>query len=148
MSVKNPIKDHDHWMRLWRLHFAAARKKYPTEDLERLQRLVTRAMVASYGKCPPKPKKDPKPPLKVRIGLWFVRRKLEDLMDGKKSRIPKWILALAFGLAASYSVFDLALADGTISLQEWVAIGNAVIVAALGKFSNPEKKLSHLPSVK
>ena len=113
---------------------------------ENIWKNVTRAMIATHGECPPKPRD--KPPLKIRMGLWFLKRKLEDKMDGKKSSIPKWILALAFGLASAYGVFDLALADGAIDLKEGFAIGNAILVAALGKFSNPEKKLSHLPSVK
>jgi hypothetical protein len=136
---------HDRWMQIDRLQWAKVRKENPTANMRRLRRRLTKAMIATHGPCPPKPGK---PPLKVRLGLWFVRKKLEDLMDGKKSSIPKWVLALAFGAASAYGVLDLALADGAISLQEGFAIGNAVIVAALGKFSNPEKKLSHLPSVK
>ncbi len=87
-------------------------------------------------------------PLKIRIGLWWLERKLEGKMDGKKSSVPKWILAAVFGLASAYGVFELAMADGALSVKEGFAIGNAILIAALGKFSNPEKKLSHLPSVK
>ncbi len=136
---------HARWQQIDKLQWAKARKEHPTADMLKLRRKVTKAMIATHGPCPPKPGK---PPLKVRLGLWFVRKKLEDLMDGKKSGIPKWILALAFGAVSAYGVVDLALADGAISLQEGLAIGNAVIVAAIAKFSNPEKKLSHLPSVK
>lgn len=134
------------WQQIDKLQWEKARKEQPTGDLLKLRRKVTKAMVATHGKCPPKP--GSKPPLKVRLGLWFVKRKLEDKMDGKKSSIPKWVLALAFGLTAAYSTFDLAWADKTIDLGEGLAIANAVIVAAIAKFSNPEKKLSPKPSVK
>jgi hypothetical protein len=84
-----------------------------------------------------------------KVGLWFARRKLEKaMMDGKASPLPKWVLALGFGLLACYGVADLALADGVIEAREWLAIGNAFIGAALGKFSNPEKLVSPKPTIK
>ena len=48
--------NHARWMQIDRLQWAKARKEFPTADLERLRRKVTKAMVATYGKCPPKPK--------------------------------------------------------------------------------------------
>ena len=137
---------HDRWKQIERLQWEKALKDNPTANRRRLQKKLRKAMIATHGPCPREPGK---PPLKVKLGLWFVRKKLEKMiMDGKKSGIPKWLLAVGFGLTAAYGVFDLAYADGVIDLKEGFAIGNAVLVAALGKFSNPEKKLSPLPSVK
>lgn len=137
---------HDRWKQIERLQWEKILKDNPTANRRRLQKKLHEAMVLTHGPCPREPGK---PPLKVKLGLWFVRKKLEKMiMDGKKSGIPKWLLAAAFGLTSAYGVFDLAYADGAISLQEGFAIGNAVVVAAIAKFSNPEKKLSHKPSVK
>lgn len=137
---------YDRWKQIERLQLDKALKDNPTANRRRIVKKLRKAMIATHGPCPPKP--GGKPPLKVRLGLWFIRKKLEDKMDGKKSGIPKWLLALAFGLTAAYSTFDLAWADKTIDLGEGLAIANAVIVAAIAKFSNPEKKLSHHPSAK
>jgi len=138
---------YERWKQIERLQWDKVVNANPTANRRRLQKNLHKAMVKTHGECPPKPRT--KPPLKVRLGLWFVRKKLEKMiMDGKKSGIPKWLLAAGFGLTAAYGVFDLAYADGVIDLKEGFAIGNAVLVAALGKFSNPEKKLSPLPSVK
>ncbi len=135
---------HARWKQIERLQLEKAIKDNPTGNRRRLLKNLHKAMVVTHGECPREPGK---PPLKVRLGLWFVRKKLEKMiMDGKKSGIPKWALALAFGAAASYSVVDMALAVPPITGQEWLAIGNAVLVAAYAKFSNPEKKLSHKPS--
>lgn len=136
---------YERWKQIERLQWDKVVKDNPTANRRRLQKQLRKAMVLTHGPCPPKPGK---PPLKVRLGLWYLRKKLEDKMDGKKSSIPKWVLAVAFGAASAYGVLDLALADGAISLKEGFAIGNAVLVAALAKFSNPEKKLSPLPTVK
>lgn len=134
------------WKQIERLQLEKALKDNPTANRRRLLKSLRKAMIATHGPCPREPGK---PPLATRLALWGIRKKLEKMiMDGKKSSIPKWLLAVGFGLAASYTVVDLALADGSISLKEGLAIGNAVVVAAIAKFSNPEKKLSHLPSVK
>ena len=137
-----PITDLDKWDKEFdkkRLHLQNDRGMPARAAWERARLLMKRA----HG---PRPRVK-KLPLKTRIALWMVRKKLEEKMDGKKSSIPKWVLALAFGLAASYAVMDLALVDGAISLREGLAIGNAILVAAYAKFSNPEKKLSPKPSV-
>ena len=141
-----PITDLDDWdveFDKKRLHLQNDRGMPARAAWERAHRLMRRA----HG---PRPRVK-KPPWKTRIALWAVRKKLEKLegnMDGKKSSIPKWALALGFGLIAAYSVFDMALEVPPITGQEWLAIGNAVAVAAYAKFSNPEKKLSVKPSVK
>jgi len=132
------------WKQIERLQLEKALRDNPTANRSRLLKKLRKAMIATHGPCPREPGKLP---VKTKLGLWFVRKKLEDKMDGKKSGIPKWVLALAFGLTAAYSTFDLAWADKTIDLGEGLAIANAVIVAAIAKFSNPEKKLSHKPSV-
>ena len=134
------------WKQIERLQLEKALKDNPTANRRRLLKNLRKAMIATHGPCPREPGK---PPVATRIALWGIRKKLEKMiMDGKKSGIPKWILAAAFGLTSAYGVFDLAFADGAISLKEGFAIGNAVVVAAIAKFSNPEKKLSHKPSVK
>lgn len=138
---------YDRWKQIERLQWEKVLKANPTMNRRRLQRDLRNGMILTHGKCPPKPRT--KPSLKIRLGLWFLKKKLEKmLMDGKKSSIPKWLLAAGFGLAASYGMIDMALAEPPITFREWFAIGNAVVVAAFAKYSNPEKKLSPLPSVK
>jgi len=128
---------HDHWKRLDRLHFAAARKKYPTEDLDRLRRRVTTAMVATFGKCPPKPPKEPKPPLQMRLGLWWLRRKLKGVKPLEVSMfVKKLVVSLLYGLGAAAPVIQLALADSAMSGDEWAAVMSAFIAAFWGKFSS------------
>ena len=123
-----------------RLHLQNDRGINPREAWRRARLLTEK----HHG---PRPE-EVKLPLKVRLALWWLERKVEDKMDGKKSSVPKWILAIVFGLASAYGVFELAMADGAISVKEGFAIGNAILVAAFGKFSNPEKKISHLPSLR
>ncbi len=110
-------------------------------DHRQRQREATRSMVKHHGRRPSGL------PLHIRLGLWYAKRKVDSLMNGQRSRIPKLVLAGVFGLLASYSVIDMALAVPPITGQEWLAIGNAALVAAFAKFSNPEKALSHKPTV-
>ena len=109
-------------------------------DHKKRQKEAIRLTVKSRGRRPKGP------PVHIRVGLWVAKRKVASLM-GKKSGIPKILLAGVFGLLASYSVVDMALAEPPITGQEWLAIANAALVAALAKFSNPEKMISHKPSV-
>ena len=138
-----PITDLDEWDEEFdkkRLHLQNDRGMQARAAWERAHLLMKRA----HG---PRPRVK-KPPLKTRIALWAARRKLEDMMDGKKSSIPMWALALGAGAIAAYGVIDLAMVDGTISWREGFAIGNAVLVAAAAKFSNNEKIISPKASVK
>jgi hypothetical protein len=142
---------HGRWMAIWQNSWEKAVRDHPTADRGKLHGNLYRAMVETYGECPPRPD-EPKPPWWGRLLLRVVRgklkKRLEAKMDGKASKIPKWALALIAGAVALPAVLDLALADGTINAQEWIAIGNAFVVAAWAKFSNPEKKLSPKPSLK
>ncbi len=144
-----PITDLDKWDKEFekkRLHLQNDRGMPARAAWERARLLMKRAHGPRPRVKKPRPRVK-KPPWKTRIALWAVRRKLEGMiMDGKKSKIPKWLLALGFGLAATGAMINLAMADGSLSWGEAFAIGNAVLVAAAGKFSNPEKKLSHKPS--
>ncbi len=63
-----------------------------------------------------------------------------------KSQIPKWGLALIFGLIAIGGAVQSAFGDGRIDAGEWVAIVNAFMAAAWAKYSNPEKVVSPKPT--
>ncbi len=151
MAIPEPITDHDHWMRVDGLQWAKIRKEQPTANMRRLRQRLTAAMELKHGPCPPKPGDPPRPPWYIRLALKFLSKKLEKKleakMDGKASKVPKGVLALVAGVGAIGGILQLAMPDG-ISAGEWMAIGNAFIVAAWAKFSNPEKVVSPKPSVK
>jgi hypothetical protein len=52
------------------------------------------------------------------------------------------VLALVYGIGASYASVQVALTDSVISGQEWSAIFGAFFVAAWGKWSHPDTVVS------
>jgi hypothetical protein len=140
---------YERWQDIAKASLTAAIRQHPGAETGALMRKVNAKMVEVYGPCPPEP---PKPPWWARIALRVLRgkaeRALEEKMDGKASKLPKWTLALVAGVAAIGGTVQAALTDNAISAQEWVAIANAFVVAAWAKFSNPEKVVSPKPTVK
>ncbi|MCP4900208.1 MAG: hypothetical protein GY906_24820 [bacterium] len=142
---------YERWMQIDRLQWEKLRKANPTANMRRMRKNLTVAMVRTHGPRPSKPK-EAKPPWWGRLLLRVVRpkveRALEEKMDGKASKVPKWALALVAGVAACGGILQAAMGSDGIDAQEWVAIANAFVVAAWAKFSNPEKVVSPKPSVK
>jgi len=60
--------------------------------------------------------------------------------------VKKLVLSAVYGVGSAYGALQVALADGSIATNEWSAILGAFFIAAWGKFSNPEKVLSHVAS--
>ena len=128
---------HELWMRLWTLHWGAARRREPTADLDGLRRRVREAMTETFGPCPPEPPSPPKPPIPVRMGLWALKKKLGGLPSVEVPMfVKKLIVSLVYGIGASGPVLQLALNDSTISGNEWGAILSAFVAAFWGAFKS------------
>lgn len=127
---------HDHtreeWDELftdWRLLFQNG-KGYPAPKAWEAAHREMR----KHGPRPPAP---PKPPLKIRVGLWAAKKKLKGM---KPVEVPmlwkKLIVAAVFGIGAAGPVLSASLADGLISGQEWGGLLSAFVAAFWGKFSS------------
>jgi hypothetical protein len=84
----------------------------------------------------------------LRYGRRPRRRVQEVLMNGQASPIPVWALALIWGALGGLGAAELCLADDVITTREGVSIAYAFLVAAVAKWSNPEKVVSPKPTVK
>jgi hypothetical protein len=96
-----------------------------------------RAAHREMEKHGPRPPAPPKPPLKIQVGLWVVKKKLEGLPSVEVPMLwKKLVVALVFGIGAAGPVLSAALSDGAISGQEWGGLLSAFIAAFWGKFSS------------
>jgi len=112
-----------------RLHLMYDRGLSAREAWQRARILTER----QYG---PRPG-DPKLPAKMRVGLWWMRRKLKGVEPLEVSMFAKKVIvSLLYGLGAAAPVAQLALADGVISGNEWGGLISAAFVAFWGKFSS------------
>ena len=128
------ITDRRLWLRIEELHWESARKNNPTADMLALRKEVRRVMEKTYGPCPPEP---PKPPLKMRLGLWWLKKKLKNVPTLEVSMLKKkLIVSLVFGIGAVGQLLNSALADGSISGAEWGAMLTPFVAAFWGKFSS------------
>jgi len=76
-------------------------------------------------------------PLKVKIGLWALRRKLKGLEPVEVSMFwKKLIVSAGAGIAAGVAAAQPALADQVITGSEWGAIITAGVIAAYGAFKS------------
>lgn len=96
-------------------------------------RRVNEKMVEVYGPCPP----NPEPPLKLRVGLWGLRKKLSGLEPVEVSMFwKKLIVSLGAGVAAGAAAIQPALADQVVTGNEWGAVITAGVIAAYGAFKS------------
>lgn len=76
-------------------------------------------------------------PVKARLALWWLRRKLEDV---KPMEVPmfwkKLAVSAVYGVGACGAVLTAALADNVISGNEWGLIAGAFITAFWGTFKS------------
>lgn len=127
--------DYDMWQRLWKLHFRSARRRFPTADMRGLQVGVTRAMERKYGPCPPKPGHEL--PLKTRVALWWINRKLGGLPPVEVPMLlKKVIVSLTFAATAAGVPLKAALADNVITGAEWQTILVPAAIAFWGAFKS------------
>jgi hypothetical protein len=88
-----------------------------------------------YGRQPKKPRL----PLRLRLTLWWVGRKLKGTkpVEVKMSHVwQKVVVSLMYGIGALGAVVSVALQDGSISGAEWMSMLSAFVAAAWGKFSS------------
>ena len=128
----SPKMDRPHWDQLWRLHFSKARKAYPTMDLAELQERVRDAMTQSFGPRPPKAEGPKKPPLKIRLALWALKRKVESMENGF---LKKLAMAAVYAVGAAWPTYQLA-APGGITSEEIGLIVGAFVAAFWGTFKS------------
>jgi hypothetical protein len=68
-----------------------------------------------------------------------------------KSAIPPWAIAVGFGVFMALNVLKAAVGDGggwaDVNLSEWIGVAIGFLGGAWAKFSNPEKVLSHKPTI-
>lgn len=140
---------HDRWMAIWKTSWAKARREHPTTDLQELHTRLWRAMEKRYGPCPKA--EVPKPSLLWRIGIRIFQGKLkgrlEERMNGKASKLPKWALGLIWGLGSAVTTFQ-TVAGGGVTAEEWAGVAGVFLTTFVAKYSNPEKLISPKPSVK
>jgi hypothetical protein len=121
----------DEWDQLWWSWQKFFRKRGKTAND------AFKAAHREMKKHGPRPPAPPKPPLKVRVGLWVAKKKLGGLAPVEVPMFwKKLIVALVFGIGAAGPVLSAALADGAISGQEWGGLLSAFIAAFWGKFSS------------
>ena len=121
---------HDEWKAKFneiRLHLQNDRG-VPAREATLRARVITGRR---HGKQPPGL------PLKARVALWWLGRKLKGVKPMEVSMLwKKVIVALLFGIGAVSATLNLALADGVMSGQDWMAVVTAFVGAAWGKFSS------------
>lgn len=103
-----------------------------------------RARIKMEQRHGPQPKKL-KLPLKARLVLWWIGRKLKGTkpMEVKMSHFwRKVIVSAIYGIGALGAVVSVALQDGSISGGEWMGMLSAFAAAAWGKFSSNTTVLS------
>ncbi len=124
----------ERWLQIEKLQWEKILKDNPTANRRRLQKQLRKAMIATHGPLPPE---EAKPPVKVRIGLWWIRKKLKGMTPTEVPMfLKKLIVSLMFGVGAAAAAVQLALADSAISGDEWGLILSAFFAAAYGKFSS------------
>jgi len=120
----------EQWLHIEELHWIAARKTAPTANMRRLQKRVRKAVIATYGPCP---KGEAKPPLKVRLGLWWLNRKIKD--KETPMLLKKLLTTAVAGFGAGWAAYTAA-ASGGVTQDEWGAVLGAGAVAAYAAFKS------------
>lgn len=123
------IMTREEWDGLWWACFARLRRLgYDPIVAHRTAREIT---IARYGQQPPKP------PIWIRFGLSFVKRKISGLAPVEvKPMLQRVLIAAVYGIGALGAVLSAVLSDGKVDGQEWAALLSAFVVAAWGKFSS------------
>jgi len=120
----------EHWDRLWWLHFSKARKQYPAMGIVELQARIRESMTESFG---PQPPEGPaKPPLKIRLMLWALKRKVKSMENGL---VKKVVMAVIYAVGAAWPAYQLAAADGFTSDEVGLVVG-AFVAAFWGTFKS------------
>ena len=119
----------EHWDRLWWLHFSKARKQYPAMGIVELQARIRESMTESFG---PQPPEGPaKPPLKIRLMLWALKRKVKS-MNGLVTKV---VRAVIYAVGAAWPTYQLA-APGGLTSEEIGLIVGAFVAAFWGTFKS------------
>jgi len=129
---------YERWKQIERLQLEKALKENPTANRTRIIKRLRKAMVATHGKCPPKPKVA-KPPLKIRLGLWWLKRKLKN--TEAPMLVKKIIVSVGAGVAAGFAAYGPA-AVGGVTPEEWGAVITAGLIAAYAAFKSNTTWLS------
>ena len=81
--------------------------------------------------------KGPRLPLRARLALWWLGKKLEGVKPMEVSMLwKKLIVSLVYGIGATGAVLSVVLQDSTITGTEWMALLSAFAAAGWGKFSS------------
>lgn len=113
-----------------RLHLQNDRGVHPVQAWRQSRILTAR-------KLGPQPR-EIKPPLWMRLALWYLGKKLEKGMEPVEVSMlkQKVIVALVFGVAAAAPVLNAAFGDNVLTGAEVTALVGAFVGAAWGKFSS------------
>ena len=69
-----------------------------------------------------------------------------------KSTVPRWAIAIGFGIASALVVLRVAVGPeggwNDVSLSEWISVILGFLTGGWAKYSNPEKLFSPLPTIK
>ena len=122
-------------------------------ELARARETAFAVTIRKYGERPKEPKEanEPRLSLLTRIAVSLARRRIESAVRGLPPlqvggvMVKNIVLAVVYGVGASYLVVQAALADSVVSGGEWSAILGAFIAAAWGKFSQPDRPVSPTP---
>jgi hypothetical protein len=143
------------WDRHWLEAFNAGNRARPGLELSRARVIAFASTTAKYGarpEYPPKTEEAPRPSLLVRIAVSLARKRLVALARGLPAlhvggvMLKNVVLAVVYGVGASYLTLQLALQDSVISGAEWSAIAGAFVAAFWGKFSQPDRPVSTTPT--
>jgi hypothetical protein len=123
-------------------------------ELARARETAFAVTIGKHGLRPEEQKeaKEPRPSLLTRIAVSLARRRIESAVRGLPPlqvggvMVKNIVLAVVYGVGASYLVVQAALADGVVSAGEWSAIFGAFFAAAWGKFSQPDRPVSAKPT--
>ena len=118
-------------------HRAAVSRLHFEQRLPHFQawHLAMEETIRKYG---PPPKLE-RPPVNVRIVLWWLKKKLEGMKPMEVSMSPfvkKLIVSAVYGVGALGAVVAAALEDSVISGNEWALVLGAFAAAFWGKFSS------------
>lgn len=127
MSDLNP----DAWDLLVHNHFLEARKKHPDMDLGELHRRVRRAVTEQYG---PRPSRGgEKPPWKVRLALWAVKRKIEEVP--MSPLVKKLVVSAVYAVGAAWPTYQ-AVSPGGMNADELGLVVGSFVAAFWGTFKS------------
>lgn len=123
----------ERWLQIDKLQWEKFRRANPTGNMRKMRQRLTRAMIATHGPCPPKPKTGPSWYLRLGAralgggeGVGFLK-KAWAFLNGKKTLIA----SILVGVPVIWDVLDDILIHGGMSAGRVTEIG-AVLLLVVG----------------